>query len=193
MSETQVIRVWDPVVRTFHWTLLPAFVVAYLSEEELIDLHVFSGYLVGGLVAFRLIWGLIGTRHARFSDFVRSPRTVLDYLRSLLSGRPRHYLGHNPAGGAMVVLLLAMLTLTTLSGLAVYGYKELAGPLAFVAAYPFLGGEGLEELHETCANLSVALILVHVAGVLVSSLLHGENLVRSMITGTKRSPDHEQA
>ena len=193
MSEPKIVRVWDPAVRIFHWTLLPAFVIAYLSGEEIIDLHVFSGYLVGGLVVFRILWGLIGTGHARFSDFVRSPRSILDYLRSLFSAQPQHYLGHNPAGGAMVILLLLMLALTTLSGLAVYGYKELAGPLAFLAAYPVFEGEGFEEIHEVCANLTVALIVVHVAGVLVSSVLHRENLVRAMITGTKRSPQHEQA
>ena len=193
MSETQLVRVWDPAVRIFHWALVPAFVIAYLSGEEIIDLHVFSGYLVGGLVAFRILWGLVGTRHARFSDFVRSPGTIRDYLGTLFSGQPHHYTGHNPAGGAMVILLLLMLALTTLSGLAVYGYKELAGPLAFLAAYPVFGGEGFEKIHEVCANLTVALIVVHVAGVLVSSVLHRENLVHAMITGTKRSPQHEQA
>ena len=193
MSEPQIVRVWDPAVRIFHWTLLPAFVIAYLSGEEIIDLHVFSGYLVGGLVAFRILWGLVGTRRARFRDFVRSPGTIRDYLRTLFSGQPHHYTGHNPAGGAMVILLLLMLALTTLSGLAVYGYKELAGPLAFLAAYPVFGGEGFEEIHEVCANLTVALIVVHVAGVLVSSVLHRENLVHAMITGTKRSPQYEQA
>jgi cytochrome b len=193
MSIHQDVRVWDPAIRVFHWTLVPAFVIAYLSGEEILDLHVVTGYLIGGLVGFRVLWGIIGTRHARFSDFVRSPRTIGEYLRSLFGGRPQHYLGHNPAGGAMVVALLVMLALTTLSGLAVYGGKELAGPMAFLATTPFLDAKWLEGLHEVCANLTVALILAHIAGVLVSSLLHGENLVRAMITGTKRSPQHEQA
>lgn len=193
MSLPQTIPVWDPLVRTFHWTLVPAFVIAYLSGEEILDLHVLAGYLIGGLVGFRVLWGFVGTRHARFSDFVRSPATVRDYLRSLISGRPQHYLGHNPAGGAMVVLLLILLALTTLSGLAFYGAKELAGPLAFLSAYPLFASHGFKELHEVCANLTLTLVAVHVAGVLVSSLLHRENLVRAMITGRKRSTQYEQA
>lgn len=191
MSLPPTVRVWDPAVRLFHWTLVPAFVIAYLSGEEVLDLHVLAGYLIGGLVGFRILWGLIGTRHARFSDFVRSPRTVREYLRSLLSGRPQHYLGHNPAGGAMVVVLLGMLALTTLSGMTLYGAKELAGPMAFLAAYPVFASDWFEGLHELCANFTLALIAAHIAAVLISSLLHGENLVRAMITGTKRSPQHE--
>ncbi len=193
MSLPQSVHVWDPVVRTFHWTLVPAFFIAYLSGEEILDLHVLAGYLIGGLVGFRVLWGFVGTRHARFSDFVRPPGSIRDYLRSLLGGRPQHYLGHNPAGGAMVVVLLLMLGLTSLSGLAFYGAKELAGPMAFLSAYPLFASHGFKELHEVCANLTLFLVGVHVAGVLVSSLLHGENLVRAMITGTKRSPQHEQA
>lgn len=191
-SNSQEVRVWDPLVRLFHWSLVLAFAVAYLSgegDDEWIRLHELSGYAVAGLVLFRLLWGFVGTRHARFSDFVFSPATVLAYTRDLLRGQARRYLGHNPLGGAMVVALLIMLTLATFTGLIAYGAGEQAGgPLA-----PWLGradpwaAEAFEEIHEFSANATLALVALHIAGVIVSSLLHRENLVRAMFTGRKRA------
>lgn len=183
---TNEIRVWDPLVRVFHWTLVVAFFTAYLTEDDWQDLHVLAGYTVAGLVAFRILWGFVGTRHARFSDFVHRPATIRAYLRDVLRLHPRRYLGHNPAGGAMVLLLLASLALTTFFGMAVYAVEEQAGPLV-----GWLGhlGESWEDVfegvHEFMANFTLFLVVVHVAGVLVESLLHGENLVRAMITGRK--------
>ena len=183
---TDTVKVWDPLVRVFHWTLVLAFFIAYLTEDEWLDLHTLAGYTVLALVAFRLLWGLVGSRHARFADFVRRPREVLGYLKQVLTLHPRRYLGHNPAGGLMVVLLLASLLATTGFGLAVYGAEEGAGPLAAWFAGAGEGTEHLvEELHEFCANFTLFLVAVHVAGVLVESLLHGENLVRAMVTGRK--------
>lgn len=177
------IRVWDPLIRLFHWSLVGFFTVAYLTEDEFFNLHSYSGYAVALLLGFRLVWGLIGTRYARFTSFVTGPRTVLSYLKALVRGKARHYVGHNPAGAAMILLLIASLLLTTFSGMSIIA-ADGQGPLAhtFVAAY---SGEWVEDIHEFFANFTVFLVALHVAGVLVSSLLHRENLVRAMITGRK--------
>lgn len=213
MDMERIIRVWDPLLRVFHWTLVLAFFTAYLSGDEENTLHIWSGYLVGGLLGFRLLWGLIGGRHARFTDFVTGPRKVLHYLSSLLRGRPAHYIGHNPAGGWMVILMLATLAVVTVSGLKVYAIEEGLGPLAMdVPDLQILAvahaddddeddddehehehdedeEEFWEEIHEASANFMLLLIALHVTGVLVSSVLHRENLVRAMVTGKKtRAP-----
>jgi len=125
------IRVWDPAVRIFHWSLVAAFTIAYLSGEEEGGLHIWSGYAVLGLISFRLLWGFVGTKYARFRDFVRSPAAVFAYLKGLAGGTPQHFTGHNPASGWMVLALLASLFVVTLSGLKVYGLEG-HGPLAGV-------------------------------------------------------------
>lgn len=168
------IEVWDPLVRAFHWSLLASFFGALLTGDEFERLHVTLGYVVAGLVAFRLAWGVVGTRHARFSDFVYGPTTIAEHLRDTMRLRARRYIGHNPAGGAMVIALLVMLAVVSLSG-----YMMTGGA--------FRNDEWLEELHEAAAYLTVGLIALHVVGVAVASLEHGENLVRSMITGRKRA------
>jgi cytochrome b len=148
--------------------------------------------LVLALIAVRLVWGLIGTRHARFSDFVRKPSDVLAYVRDALRLRAPRYLGHNPAGGAMVIALMIAVVLTGLSGLAVYGAEELSGPLApLMSALPGSWGHFFEEVHEVMANLTLVLIVAHVAGVIFSSLSHRENLIGGMITGLKRRDMNE--
>lgn len=170
--------VWDAPVRVFHWLLVASFIVAWLSSEserwQLV--HITAGYTIAGLVAFRLLWGLVGTRHARFTDFVRGPKAALAYLGSLLRGRPQHHAGHNPAGGLAILALLALAVLTTASGWA--SYNE-------------WGGEWLEEVHETLAGTMLALVVVHVAAVIVSSVLHRENLVGAMLHGRKPVPPRE--
>lgn len=183
------VRVWDPLVRVFHWLLVGGFFTAYFTEDESwILVHSYAGYLVLGLLLVRLLWGFVGTRHARFSDFVVRPAAVAAYLRSVITLNPRRYLGHNPAGGLMIVLMIASLLLTTFSGMAVYAADAQAGPLA-----PWLGAVGhsweevLEGAHELLANFSLFLVVVHVAGVIVESLLQGENLLRAMVTGRKRA------
>jgi len=192
LAGVREVKVWDPLVRVFHWTLVTAFFTAYLTEgeDETLALHTWAGYTVLGLLLVRLLWGFVGTRHARFSDFVCRPATVKEYLGSVLRLNPRRYLGHNPAGGLMIVALLASLLVTGFSGMALYAVEQHAGPLA-----GWLGtlGEAWEEvfegLHELFANFTLFLVVVHVAGVLVESLLHGENLVRAMFTGRKREAD----
>jgi cytochrome b len=182
------VLVWDPFVRLFHWALGAAVLVAFLTEDELLELHTWAGYTVLALIGARLVWGLIGPRYARWSQFVRGPRVTLGYIWDALHGRAARYLGHNPAGGAMVVALLVGLAATAISGLAVLGAGEFAGPLA-----PYLEGvsartaHDLKEVHEFFAYATLILIPLHVLGVLLSSLEHRENLVRGMIDGYKRA------
>ncbi len=183
------VKVWDPLVRVFHWTLVIGFFTAYFTEgeEETLTLHTWAGYTVLGLVLVRLLWGFVGTRHARFSDFVYRPSTVKDYVLSVVKLDPRRYLGHNPAGGLMIVVLLASLVLTTCFGMALYAVDEQAGPLAgWLGTLGESWEDAFKEVHEFFANFTLFLVVVHVAGVIVESLLHGENLVRAMFTGRKR-------
>jgi len=180
------VRVWDPLIRIFHWTLAAGFAVAYLTEDDLLTPHVWAGYLVGGLILFRVLWGFVGSPHARFTDFVRPPQEVFAYLKDVVAFRARRYLGHNPAGGAMVIALLLSLAATFVSGLAVYGAGEMAGPMAgWLAGIGEPGVEALEEVHELFANLTLALVVVHLVGVVLASLQHRESLVRAMFTGVK--------
>jgi len=192
--QQKMIKVWDPLVRIFHWSLVSAFFIAYFTEDDLLDLHVYAGYLIGGLLIFRLVWGFVGSRHARFTDFVKRPREVWAYLKSIIGQHPRRYLGHNPAGGAMVIALLSSLVLVTVSGIALYGIEESSGPLA-----ASLSGAGefwedvVEGVHEFFANATLALVFFHVLGVLMASFQHKENLVKSMIDGRKPADDEGAA
>jgi cytochrome b len=202
------IRVWDPHVRLFHWGLVVAFTIAYRSGDEENSLHVYSGYAVLGLISFRVLWGFIGTRYACFSQFVTSPGTVIQYLKDLLARKPKHYTGHNPAGGWMVLALLLTLFVVTVSGLKVYAIEEGLGPLAAEAPALTLispayadddehddgehekeeaAEEFWEEIHEASSNFMLLLIFLHIAGVIVSSRLHDENVVKAMFSGKKIS------
>ncbi|ACL71683.1 cytochrome B561 [Thioalkalivibrio sulfidiphilus HL-EbGr7] len=193
MNKHTEIRVWDPFVRVFHWGLAAAFFIAYLSGDAWLDLHTLAGYTALGLILARLPWGVIGTRHARFSDFVRPPRVALAYVRDLFLGRAKRHLGHNPAGGLMILALLVTLPLVALSGMALLSAEEGAGPLAgLMAGSPHWLAEGIEGLHEFLANLVLLMVGVHVLGVLVESLLHRENLIRAMFTGAKPARDDDE-
>jgi cytochrome b len=207
ISKTSWIKVWDPLVRFGHWTLVIAFAVAYLTGEEEGDaseLHEWAGYVVGGIVAWRVVWGLTGPRYARFSDFVTGPIQALRYLWSELTGHARRYLGHSPAGGVMVLALLVSLALTVVTGLIAdqgYGNASSRQGLSSVVAQalagepnrPQAGHAGQEkesmigEAHALLANISLALIVFHVLGVALASFVHRENLIRAMITGEKRA------
>jgi cytochrome b len=166
------VMVWDAPVRVFHWLMVVCFAGAYLTaESETWRLtHVTLGYSMAGLVAFRIVWGLVGTRYARFSSFVRGPRDVATYLRSLLTRQPEHHTGHNPAGALAIVGMLGLTALIVATGWATY--NEVAG-------------EWVAELHEVIANGMLMLVGLHVAAVVVSSWLHKENLARAMLTGRK--------
>lgn len=167
------ILVWDAPVRLFHWLMVLSFAGAWLtSESERLQLlHVTFGYTMAGLVVFRIVWGLIGTRHARFSDFVRGPRAVWRDFGGLLRGRPEHHLGHTPAGAVAIVALLGLTLVVTALGWATYNE---------------LGGHALEEAHEAAATLMLLVVAAHVAAVVLTSLLRRENLVGAMVTGRKQ-------
>ncbi len=186
-SEKEV-SVWDPLVRIFHWVLVGAFFTAYITEEDFLTIHSWAGYIILGLLLVRIIWGVIGSKHARFTDFVFSPKNIIQFLKDTFSLKAKRYLGHNPAGGAMVILLMVSLVITTSSGLIIFGIEEAQGPLApWLSGVSHFWGDLFEELHEFFANLTLFLVFIHVAGVLIESLINGENLIASMFSGKKRS------
>ncbi|MGC2049252.1 MAG: cytochrome b/b6 domain-containing protein [Gallionella sp.] len=166
------ILVWDVPTRMFHWLLVLAFTVAFLTaeSERTRDIHVVFGYILLGLLAFRLLWGFIGTRYARFGSFLFGPGEVVAYLKSLVKRKPAHYVGHNPAGSVAIWLLLILGVSSGISGVMVY--EE-------------VGGDVLEEIHDLVSYAMLGVVAVHILGVLVSSMMHRENLVRAMITGYK--------
>lgn len=170
--------IWDAPVRVFHWLMVLCFAGAYVTAEteRWRLLHVTLGYTMAGLVGFRLLWGLVGTRHARFASFVRGPAAVKRYLLAILHGRPEHHVGHNPAGALAIVLMLGLTLAIAASGWSLYND---------------LGGDWLEEVHEAAANLMLALVGVHIAGVLLSSRMHHENLTRAMIDGRKAAAPND--
>ncbi len=186
-SITKEIKVWDLLIRLFHWGLVMTFIIAYASEDDFMLIHSYAGYTIMGLLLIRVIWGLIGTKYARFSEFIRPPHEALNYIKDTASFKAKRYLGHNPAGGLMIIALLLSLLLTTLTGLGAYGVEG-GGPLAiWFSGIGHFGKEAFEEVHEFFANLTLFLIIVHVAGVILGSISHGENLVRAMFTGLKQT------
>lgn len=166
------ILVWDLPVRVFHWLIVLCFAGAYLTaeRESWRLVHVTLGYTMAGLVLFRLLWGFLGTRYARFSNFVRGPRAIAAYIGSVLRGRTEHHTGHNPAGAIAIVALLGLALAVTAAGWA---------------TYQDLGGKWLEEVHEAAANIMLGVVGLHIAGVLLASWMHRDNLVGAMITGRK--------
>jgi cytochrome b len=165
------VAVWDPLVRVLHWALAGLVFTAFLTSDTR-PLHMAIGYTAFALAALRTAWGFVGPRHARFSDFVRAPAATLRYLAALARGRAPRHLGHNPAGGAMI---MALLTLVVLAGAS--------GWLSQTNAY--FGILWVEDVHAFAGNGVIFLAIFHVAGVVASSLLHRENLVRAMFTGRK--------
>ncbi len=172
------ILVWDLPTRIGHWLLVASFALAWLtSESESLRLiHVSAGYVMGAVLAFRLLWGLAGTRYARFSSFLFTPKQAWDYLLSLLRGKATHWIGHNPAGSYAIYAILLLGFATVGSGWV--SYNE-------------IGGDWMEELHDALPSVMLAVVFIHVAGVAVGSLAHRENLVRAMINGYKNGPAEE--
>jgi len=215
------IRVWDLFVRVFHWSLVLFFFVAYATGDDKGSLHRYVGYAVLGLVAVRILWGFIGTEHARFSDFMCSPVKALAYVKGLATGKPTYFIGHNPAAAWVILFFLISSLVVCLSGYAAYVSKEAKPVLGLSTEFSFIGkayadedekeeredeehnkehgaerdGKGEKEdaesdsiwgdIHEISAQFMLILIFMHIVGVAVSSFIHNENLVRSMITGEK--------
>lgn len=174
---SQRILVWDVPTRVFHWLLVLSFTGAFLTaeSERTRDIHVVLGYTLLGLIAFRLLWGFFGTRYAQFRSFLFRPGEIVAYVRSLFKGKSMHFVGHNPAGSVAIWLLLGLGISTGVTG---------------VMLFQDIGGDVVEELHELVSNAMLAVVLIHIAGVVVNSLMHRENLVRSMVTGFKSAePD----
>jgi len=205
--KTKTVAVWDPFVRFGHWALVAAFAIAYLTAEEEGGspsvLHVWGGYVVGAIVVLRVLWGFVGPKYARFTDFICGPIEALRYLLDLAVGHSRRFIGHSPAGGAMVIVLLVFLAATVVTGVVAYGERG-KGPLAADGAIIVVhaeeneagGGEaeGVEgkksivgELHGALANITLALVVLHVLGVGLASYAHRENLVAAMVSGKKRA------
>lgn len=181
------VRVWDPLIRVFHWSLAAAFAVGYFTGESHYDAHRQAGYLLFGLILVRLVWGFVGTRHARFPDFVVGPRVLAAYLRAVVRSDAPRYLGHNPAGGAMIVVLLATLMGIAVSGVMLDAAENRAGPLA--AYRLFLYTDTIDRVHTLLTDAAIVLIVLHLAGVAHASLAHRENLIRAMFTGRKSIRD----
>jgi cytochrome b len=167
------VKVWDPFVRVFHWSLASLFVVAYATGDEIEQVHIAAGYTIAALIAIRTVWGFVGPRYARFASFVWSPRNVLGYLRDVAFLRAPRFLGHNPAGGAMIIALLLAIAGTCTTGI-------------MMTNDAFWGAKWVEDVHEILANVTVGLIVLHVVGVIIASFEHRENLVVAMFTGRKR-------
>ncbi len=245
-TSTQSIKVWDPIVRIGHWTLVIAFFTTYFTEEDFMTQHVWAGYVVAGVVLFRVFWGIVGSQHARFKDFIYQPSAIFEYLKGLAQRKPQHFLGHNPAGGVMVIALLISLCIAVYSGFALYAVENNAGPFASIygesvnknsvsskADFTLIpnamaeeneadekgeneasekamasekdgfggtgksaeapeGNEGNEQdeefwegLHEFFANFTLFLVALHVGGVILSSYVDKENLIKAMLTGRK--------
>jgi len=198
------LRVWDPLVRVFHWGLVAAFATAWLTADELQPVHEIAGYTVAGLVALRLIWGFAGSRYARFSQFIKGPAATLAYLGDMMRGKERRYLGHNPAGAAMIVALLVTLSATAFTGWLIEEPERVAMlpdlPQIVAPARADDDDDGaragaraeadgpLKEAHEVLANLLLLLVVLHIAGVAVESYRQRENLALAMVTGDKRAP-----
>lgn len=170
-----LVHVWDRLVRAFHWLLVAGFAAAWLTGDEWETAHIWIGYAVAALITMRIFWGFVGSRYARFTNFIRPPGVVLAYAKDIAAHREKRYIGHNPAGGAMVLVLLVLLFVVSITGW-------------LMTTDTFWGSEIMEELHEGAVNVTLVFIGLHIVGVLTASRRHKENLILAMWTGLKRSP-----
>ncbi len=168
------IKVWDLFVRVFHWLLVIAFATAWYTGGIWDQPHLTFGYFVLALILARIVWGFVGSRYALFSDFVYPPSVIVRYMAEMMHLWAPRYLGHNPAGGVMVIALIAMMFVLCISGI-------------MMTTDAFWGVEWVDNLHATASNIALVLVALHIGGVVFASIEHGENLMRAMITGFKRS------
>jgi len=176
MTDTRLIRVWDPVVRLFHWSLAAGFALDMFVWKDGESLHRYVGYALLALIAVRLVWAVVGTPYARFSSFVPTPGRLTGYVGKLLKGREPRYIGHNPLGAVMMMALAGLM-----AGCGITGWM--------METDAFWGNETVEEIHETLARLILVLAGLHIAAAVAESIRHRENLIFSMITGRKRAPE----
>lgn len=193
------VRKWGRTIRVFHWLLVLFFTIAYFSGDDADLLHAYSGYIIIGLLVFRIVWGFVGPPVSRFRAFIYGPAETWRYAKAFVTRHPVHYKGHNPLGSLMVFALLTFIGLTCWTGLEVYALEG-RGPLAqagdFLIANVYASSEDheiisgrkgahvfWEDLHEIFANFTVFLIILHILGVVAASIVHGENLIKAMITG----------
>jgi cytochrome b len=169
------VKVWDPVVRLFHWTVALGCIANLTVLREVKSVHRYVGYVVLAAVAIRLVWGIVGTRHARFPDFAPSPQRLLGYLKALMRGQEPRYIGHNPAGALMMLALIGLVIVCGATGW-------------MMGLDAFWGVRWVETLHEAAANIILGMAILHVLAALVESWRHRENLVMAMVTGLKRAP-----
>jgi len=187
--EMKKVYVWDGFVRLFHWSIVALVGFQWISaelEDEWMDYHLIGGYVVLGLVAFRILWGFVGSRHARFSDFVRGIQATLAYARALRTNSAPRTLGHNPLGGWMVLALLGLLAFMGLTGLFASDDVMTQGPLSHLVSDDI--GHAIKEIHEAGFNILLALVGLHVAAIAAYRRFKGENLAKAMVTGYKETP-----
>lgn len=170
------LKVWDPLVRIGHWALVASVALAWLTRHSAGSWHEWLGYAALAIVGIRLLWGWVGTKRARFADFVRGPRATLSYAQQTLRGQEPRHLGHNPLGAWMIIALLVTVSLVGFTGW-------------LYTTDRYWGVEWVEELHELLANLLLMLVALHVGGVLYASWRHRENLIGAMVHGRKRAAD----
>ena len=195
LKTSTYLKVWDLPIRLFHWLLVFAIVLAYVSAKYHVGkLHALTGYGLCVLLLLRVFWGLVGSRYARFKSFMFSPVETMAYLSGMLNGKPRHYLGHNPAGALMVIALLLLLALIVSTGLMTLALIDFSGPLLAVTRhFDDQSSYVFRHVHEFLVNTGLVLVLLHLLGVLFGSIQHRENLVRAMITGKKTLPSHVES
>ena len=171
-DELKARRVWDPFVRVFHWSLLACVLLNEFAVDDGEILHQWLGYTALALVGLRIVWGFVGTRHARFADFLPTPRRVLRHVTALFDGQPEHHWGHNPLGALMVFALL-----TTVIALGLTGWLQTTDT--------YWGVEWVQELHEALAEGLLWLAGLHAASALVMGRIERTRLIKAMVTGTK--------
>ena len=173
MNSGQVVKIWDLLVRWLHWGLVASIALTWIAGEAWLRTHEIAGYVALGIVAVRLVWGFVGSVHARFADFVKRPAVIWRYAVDVVRAREARHLGHNPLGGWMVLALLASVAVTGFSGW-------------LYTTDRFWGLAWVDLLHRASAWTMVVLVVLHLGGVLFTSLRHRENLVASMFSGRKR-------
>lgn len=179
------IKVWDAVVRIGHWVLALAFASLYLRYRKF-PLHTYAGYVVLLIVSFRIVWGFVGSKAARFRNFLFGPREMISYAVQALRGHAPYYYSHNPMGAAMVYTLLFVLLLNVTIGLLLYSSGQQLGPLG--AMVPNAWEDNLILAHKQLGHLTAIFVCFHLAGVIWAVWLHRENYVLAMLTGYRRIP-----